>query len=59
MIQYEVAAKNAGFSLTLTPAGRYVWLAPDGKTRGKERHSTQDEAWEECFESNGLAAPTK
>jgi hypothetical protein len=54
-MSYVKAAQSAGFELELTARGRYIWVSPCGQKRGKERHATQDEAWEECYESNALA----
>lgn len=47
-------ASDAGFFLRLTSSGRYQWVSPDEKTVGSEKHMTQDEAWEECCETNNL-----
>lgn len=51
---YQTLASDAGFFLRLTSSGKYQWVSPDEKTVGVEKHMTQDEAWEECCETNNL-----
>ena len=51
---YQTLASDAGFFLRMTSSGKYQWVSPDEKTVGREKHMTQDEAWEECCETNDL-----